>query len=129
MLNPDLDSMPIRILLANLTPLTASILRQLIADQSDMTVVDVVEGNLEKVLIAADGMDMVIITTQYDKSPANIILKLLDTYPFLKVFLLETHKNAATGYWLDIQKRNFHISNNAKLIHQIRHLHKSQRII
>lgn len=122
MINQKTESTNIRILLANISPIWSHIIRQMISQHSDLTIVKEVQGNMDVLIAAARDVDIVILTLRNKDLTSKIIITLLNTYPSLKILAVAIQEDKAVGFWFDIKHKAYEITAPLKLIGHIRNL-------
>ena len=118
----ELDDSPIRILLANLQGLFAQLVLRAIEDQPNMVLAGQVEGQMEILVAARAGVDVVILGAPQLKPIPGICSHLLNEFPHLKIMVLATHKDGAMGYWLGVRRCRIKMVSAATLLDGVKKL-------
>jgi len=114
----------IRILVANLSGILSEFVIQLINEQPDMSLVGQIDGNLEALMAARSGVDVVIVGASALYPPPGICSHLLNEVPNLKILVLSTSEAGATGYWLGVRRRRLKPVSATSLLKGIRDLYR-----
>jgi hypothetical protein len=94
----------IRVLIANVPPMVAHILAYQIRTQPDMMLAGQVQGQVETLVAASAGADVVILGHPDVDSTPGLVSHLLTELPHLKVLALSHREDLATEYFLDIRR-------------------------
>ena len=113
----------IRVLVANLPAPRARLVTRLIQQQSDITLVGQVMGQVEVLLATEMDTDILIFGAPRAHPPPGICSHLLAEYPHLRILVLAHSGGTAAMYWLGMQHSNpVHISRH-DLLSTIRDLY------
>jgi len=93
---------PIRILIANLSDLLTQFIIEMVDQQPQMQIVGQVQGQLEILIAAQKGVDMVILGTPHLKPVPGIVSHMMNEFPNMKILVLSTIEGKGKGYWLGI---------------------------
>jgi chemotaxis response regulator CheB len=113
----------IRVLVVNLSGVLSEFVGQLVKEQPDMALVGQIEGNVEALIAARSGVDVVILGAAQLDPPPGICSHLLNEIPHLKILVVSTSEAKATGYWLGIRRSQFQTVSAISLINDIRNLY------
>jgi chemotaxis response regulator CheB len=123
MATQDLSEGVIRVLVVNLSGVLSEFVTELVKEQPDMTLVGQIEGNLEALVAARTGVDVVILGAAQLHPPPGICSHLLNEAPHLKILVVSTGEAKATGYSLGVRRFRFQALSAGSLIQDIRTLY------
>ena len=98
------DASPIRILMANLSDSLTRLVVEMVAQNLHMKIVGEVQGQLEVLIMAEIGVDMIILGAPKLKPAPGIVSHILNEYPNTKILVLSTSEDKGTGYWLGVNR-------------------------
>ena len=112
---------PTRVLIANLSGQLETQLAQLIAQQPDMQLVGQAQTNLELLVLAGSGVDVVMIV-DFDPvyPPPGICSHLLSEYPHLKILVVANADDTGMLYWLGLRRQQLRSVSENNLLSSIR---------
>jgi hypothetical protein len=110
----------VRVLVSNLPRVLFEVIAQLIRDQADMLLVGEVQGHLETLLAATQGVDVVILGARKLRPVPGLCTQLLGELPHIKVVALSFSGDDCRVYWLGIRGRNVREMSGASLMSAIR---------
>ena len=127
------DGAAIRVVVANLPPLTHQLVAHLIEGQPDMVMrglpleaeQDPVERAQDLLVGVGEGTDVLILGVERLTPMPNICSHLLGLFPFLKVVTLTSNGEAARLYWLGLHKQQLGTLSAQALIAAIREVFNS----
>lgn len=93
---------PIRILTANLSEGLSKLVVQMVEGEPRLKLVAQVQGQLEVLMAAALGVDVVVLGAPQVKPAPGIASHLLNEFPLIKIVVLSTTDDSARGYWLGV---------------------------
>ncbi len=114
------NTVPIRVLIANLSGVLLEIVRQAIQQQPDMTVRLYVKDAAELSVSISDQTDVLIIGAPYAYPPPPICHDLWHSYPDLKVLVLTPSGDPAVVYWLSVRRHRLKTVSLETLVGSIR---------
>ena len=94
----------VRVLLANLPGVIGQVLAAQIKEAQDMFVVNQVEGQIEVLIAARKGVDVVILGVPHLLPPPGLVSHLLNEFPNIKVLVFSVRTSDALGYWLGVRR-------------------------
>ena len=116
-MNPSQDNVAqgaaIRVLVANVPAQYGEMARRLIEEQPDMVVVAEVEGHLDTLLAATDGVDVVVVGALHADSLPPLCSHLLLEIPDLRIVVLPAGGDAGAAYWLGLRHQPLDTSTTA----------------
>lgn len=118
------DPVPIRILAANLSDVLTDLIVEMIEQQPQMRIVGQVQGQLEVLVAAQMGVDVVILGAPKVKPAPGITSHLLNEFPYIKILVLSTTEDGAMGYWLGMHRCRIDRSTMETLLNGIEELFK-----
>jgi len=118
------DPSPIRILMANLSESLTRLVVEMVAQNLHMKIVGQVQGQLEVLIGAQIGVDMIILGAPKLKPAPGIVSHILNEYPNTKILVLSTSEDKGTGYWLGIHRCHIEYSTADSLRTGIQELSK-----
>src|SRR4051794_35573911 len=104
------EGAPIRVLIANLPGAFGRAVVELVREQADMQLAGPVNGNIDTLLAAAKGTDVIIVgASQVAPLPA-ICTHLLGEFTDLRIIILGAGDEAvAKLYWLGLRRQEQHV--------------------
>lgn len=111
---------PIRVLVANVPTVLYELMARSIQLQPDMVLVGQVDCQLPHLLIAADGVDVLVLGADRANPLPRICGDLLSKFPFLRILVLATASDSATLYWLGLRRQRLAMVSVARLVYGIR---------
>lgn len=113
----------IRVLLANMPELLAQIVESYIDEQQDMVLMGRVQGNLEILMAARQGIDIVLLGSPSLEPLPGLCSHLLHEFPLLKVIVITTTADAANACYLGLKQRHVESGSPQKILTAIRDLY------
>lgn len=122
--NPDEETTPIRVLVANLSGVLQQLVIELIQQQADMQLTGQVQGNLEMLEAAGENVDVLVHGAESPYPLPGICSHLLVEYPHLRIVVVGSSGEEATLYWLGLRRQHLPKVSGATLLNSIRHAHR-----
>lgn len=118
--DPDREAnAPIRVLVASLSGILLELITNLLQQQPDMQLVGVVQGQVN-ILLAATGVDVLILGAPQVAPLPGICSHLLSEFPHLKILVVTPNGEAARVYWLGLRRQRLGPLSAARLVTEIR---------
>jgi hypothetical protein len=95
----------IRVLLANVSGLVAEIIRSHVADQPEIDLLGVVQGQVETLLAAQDQVDVLVLGAAEVSPPPGLTSHLLSEHPALRIIVISLNGDRGELYWLGLRRR------------------------
>lgn len=95
---------PIRVLLANLPVVLSELLTQELLQQESIQVIGRAQGNINILLQAQAGVDIIIIGAPQIKPPPGICSHLLNEFPHVRLLVYGIEQNALVGYYMGARR-------------------------
>ena len=117
-------SLPIRVLVANMSGVLLEIVMRAIQQQPDMTIRHYKKDLAGLALAVGDQTDVLIMDAPYLYPPPTICNDLWLSFPALKVLVLTVSGDAAVVYWLNVERHRLKTVSAHTLVSSIRHVHR-----
>jgi|SRR5579859_7952617 len=114
---------PIRVLVANKSPVMSEIVRHAVEQHSDLALVDFAGDLAELPQRIGDLTDVLVIGASHAYLPPEICRHLWQSFPSLKVLVLTPSGDAAVVYWLRVAQKRLKTVSAETLIGSIRRVH------
>ena len=111
---------PIYVLVASVAGMLPKPVVQLIAQQPDMVLVGHAQSQIELLLAAEKGIDVLVLGAEHATPLPGICSHLLGEFPDLRILVLAPGDEAATLYWLGLRQQRLRQSAPMTVIEGIR---------
>jgi DNA-binding NarL/FixJ family response regulator len=118
------NTLPIRVLITNMSGVLLEIVMRTIQQQPDMTVRHYEKDLVGLAMAVGEQTDVLIIGAPYAYPPPTFCRNLWQTFPRLKIFVLTPSGDPAVMYWLSVRRHHLKTISTEKLVGSIRHVHR-----